>query len=484
MIFEKIEACWAKQPPEIFARLPVSPKALQTGDRVVIIGGGIAGSSMARYLLQLCQLEQKEIEITLVNSTNCNYCGGLVTDLALKTFSSHYDIHVQPEQILSYIKETIYINPQGSFSVNIATPLISTLRTSKFGLVGFDDSIKDKITEGLEEQAYLLTIIEPTLVREITPLTNNGSKESSRINWEVTLSRKVNGENIKIACHTLVLANGLRGINNPLIKKFSELTGYQPPEIMIASVTEIDTTQALYNNLQGKVFILDGIIPDSVVALVCKGKYFVTVTSLNKKLTFKDILAIFNHPRVKEYIDLPNPTVHLRCGIICGATVFTEAAKNFYGDNWVAIGDLTGHGRVLKDGYFAALISAKYAAETLIYHGTKKEDFDRHYFPPLKKHTASWNKLGMILFYFNLKLSKQNCFAKLMVAAGKDERHQHKMGKAVHCAIRALTTGELSYLIITWLFVWGLVNTIIRYPFIKLFSALKPASTEKEKASN
>ncbi|MBS4026603.1 MAG: hypothetical protein KGZ96_13195 [Clostridia bacterium] len=470
MIFEKIEASLAKKPPEIFTRLPVSPKALQPGDRVVIIGGGISGSSMARYLLQLCQLEQKEVEVILVNSTNCNYCGGLVTNLALETFSSHYNINIQPEQVLSYINETVYINPQGSFGVPIAAPLISTLRTSKFGLVGFDDSIKDKITEGLEEQTKLLTIIEPTLVREITPLGQHDDGETGRVNWEVTLSRKVNGENIKIACHTLVLANGLRGINNPLIKNFSELTGYKPPEIMAASVTEIDTSQAVYNNLQGKVFILDGIIPDCVVALVCKGKHWVTVTCLNKKLTLTDIQTVFKHPQVMEYIDLPNPTVHLRCGIICGATVFTKGAKNFYGDNWVAIGDLTGYGRILKDGYFAALVSAKYAAETLIYHGTTKGDFDRHYYLPLKKQTASWNKLGIILFHLNLRLLATDWFPKLMIAAGKSEKQQHKMGGAVHSAIRALTTGELSYLTIALLFIWGLAETIIKYPFRKLFN--------------
>jgi hypothetical protein len=468
MFFQKLEASLGKKPPELLTPVPISAKALQTGDRIVIIGGGISGSSMARYLLMLCQLEQKEIEIILVNSTNCNYCGGLVTDLALKTFSSHYDIKFHPEQILSNIKKTIYINPLGSFGVEIATPLISTLRTSKFGLVGFDDSIKDKITDGLEEQSKLLTIIEPTLVREITPLEQHDDRETDRVNWEVTLSRKVNGENIKIACHTLVLANGLRGINNPLIKNFSELTGYEPPEIMAASVTEIDTSQAVYNNLQGKVFILDGIIPDCVVALVCKGKHWVTVTCLNKKLTFTDIQTVFNHPQVKEYIDLPNPTVHLRCGIICGATVFTKGAKNFYGDNWVAIGDLTGYGRILKDGYFAALVSAKYAAETLIYHGSTKGDFDRHYYRPLKKQTASWNKLGMILFHLNLRLITSDWFPKLMIAAGKSEKQQHKMGRAVHCAIRALTTGELSYLVIAWLFIWGLAATIIKYPFRKL----------------
>ncbi|MDW7673542.1 MAG: FAD-dependent oxidoreductase [Bacillota bacterium] len=472
MIWQKLENSWAKKPPEVLWPTQSSTASLQSGDSVVIVGGGIAGSSMARYLLMLSKLQQKELHIYLINSTNCNYCGGLVTNIALDTLTTHYNLKVDPSLILSHIGECVYVNPEGSINVKVNTPLISTLRTSKFGLMGFDDAIKENITLEMEDMAHLLTIIEPTIVKDITAITETRATEfgDRDLKWEVTLSRKENGENIRIKSNTLVLANGLRGLTKPLLDNFSKITNYQPPGLMEASVTEIDTTHARFNKLRKKIFILDGIIDDCIIALVCKGKHWVTVTSLNKRLTFNDIDQIFAHPQLKKHIDLPNPTIHLRCGIICGAKVFINGARNFYGDNWVAIGDLTGHGRVLKDGYFAALVAAKYAAETMICHGTSSQDFKRHYYQPLKKQTASGNSIGMLLFWLNLKLVRYKWFNKMMFKAGVEEQNKHKSGGAVHTGIRALTTGELNYFLISLLFMAGLTTHLFTWPFKKLFA--------------
>lgn len=56
--------------------------AMPDNASIVVVGGGISGSAFARQLLLHAQRVGKKVQLTMINSTNCNYCGGLVTNLA------------------------------------------------------------------------------------------------------------------------------------------------------------------------------------------------------------------------------------------------------------------------------------------------------------------------------------------------------------------------------------------------------------------
>ena len=62
---------------------------LPEGSKIIIVGGGISGSSMARELLTIAAQENISIEVILINSNTCNYCGGLITKLAEKTLRKY-----------------------------------------------------------------------------------------------------------------------------------------------------------------------------------------------------------------------------------------------------------------------------------------------------------------------------------------------------------------------------------------------------------
>ncbi|MEW6624052.1 MAG: hypothetical protein AB1420_13140 [Bacillota bacterium] len=428
---------------------------LKDGDHVVVVGGGIAGSAFARRLLSLAVKEGKKVKVTMVNGTSCNYCGGLITDLALKTFNQTYGLRVPKDVVLTRIKEFAYINSQGSFDLSIEEPMLGVLRTSRFGVIGFDDSFKMRILEGLpDETADFLTVMEPTIATHILPQKEGGKP------WKVVTSRrKADGTSIELAADFVVLAGGLKMIDRPVLTEFQTFTGYQPPPLMPASVTEIDTSQARVNLMDGRLYIVDGIVPGAVMGLVSKSKNWLTLTSLGRELSKEDFDRLFSHPEVKKHLDLPNPSQHLRCGIICKASVYTGPAKNFYGDNWAAIGDLNGYGRVLKDGYLASLLSAKLAAETIIYIGRDKQSLYKNYFLPISK-LKNDNKAGMALFKINTLLNHTSCFSKFFIKSAHLEAKHHKCSGPIHQGVKSLMTGDLPYKWIAALFVVGLLRRL------------------------
>jgi len=220
---------------------------IKDGTHVTIIGGGIAGSAFARQLATLAEQYKKNIPITMVNSTNCNYCGGLITNVALHTLKCMYKLPIPDNLVLKKVKECIYVNPEGSVVVNLPHPLTATLRTSRFGVPGFDDSIKDRIAVGLSpETAKKIEVIEPTLAKKVEKLDDGGHK------WRVVLSkRNPDNSNQTILTDVVVIACGFRALNRPMLENFQRLTGYQPPPTIPASVTEVDTSKALHNRNVG-----------------------------------------------------------------------------------------------------------------------------------------------------------------------------------------------------------------------------------------
>lgn len=431
--------------------------ALSDGATIVIVGGGIAGSSLARELLIIASEENICIEVNLINSNTCNYCGGLITNLAEKTLQEMYKLSVPSELILKEIDTCIYLTHEGSVEVDLKTKMIATLRTSKFGLQGFDDSIKSRVTEGLGPHvAAMLKIFEPTIVTKIR------APEKDQNQWQVQLSRRDHDHQpIVIAGDVLVMAAGFKSLNRPMMGKFAEQTGYSIPPLMSASVTEISTDQAITNKITDQIVIIDNIVPNAVVAIIPKSEHWITITSLGKKLTFDDIDLLFRAEALKKYLDLPYASDYLRCKMICPANVFTGHSKKFYGDGWVAIGDLTGYGRVLKDGYFASFLESHLVARTIFYQGATAANFKKYYHKHLKKFTLD-NHFGMSLFKFNLWLGKFPLFRKILLAVGQAEQKRDPSGSFMHSSIRALTTGDLSYRLITFFFVMGFLNLFTR----------------------
>lgn len=273
------------------------------------------------------------------------------------------------------------------------------------------------------------------------------------------------GNESAIEADVVVVAMGLKSLQQPVMQKFIKDFGYRPPRLMDACVTEVNTLKAKVYSLTEKMLVVDGIIPNCIVAFVPKGKGWLTITGLGKILADHDLELLFNQPQVKRYIELEHIVDQLRCRKICSASVVTKPAGKFFGDGWVMIGDLTGFGRALKDGYFAALQNADLAAQTILINGFTEAAFRRYYYKPVRK-LAFDNWVGMNLFRLNQRTAK-GFIGNMIMKSALREMREEEHGGFTTAALRALLSGELSYKIIFALFVAGIGAHILNGDLLK-----------------
>ena len=446
-----------KPPPEEVCRTDRPPmNALPDGFSVAIIGAGIAGPAFARRLLSSAVELGVRIKVTLISRPSCNYCGGLVTNLSLQTLRERYMYEPAPEVVLNEIDEVVLVNDGGSVGVSFDAPLVSVFRTSRFGPMGLDEDFRQSILDGLPERAREMLIVEQPAVATAVELPTKARR------GVVTF---VSAQETKtVQADLIVLASGFRSLQSKLLSSFREATGYRPPRLMSACVTEVDLSGSGGHALDRRILILNGIVKGAVIALIPKHENWITIPALNKVLTFEDIRSVFAHPIVREYVQVDDAESKLACGKICASDVFIGPARRFYGDGWVVLGDLSGYGRVLKDGYFAALLGAQLAADTVVHHGCSREDFARYYHARLKQFRRD-NRMGVPLFALNILLARSGVFNRVIIEAMSGEKATGDYGGFAHAAFRALSTGELSYSCIGLLFTAGLISWALGLPF-------------------
>ncbi len=421
---------------------------LRDGTVIAVAGGGLAGPAFARRVLALAAECGVHVRVELLTRPNCNYCAGLITDLALASMRGLYGLEVPADITKETIGEVVYMSRRDSVAVPMWKPLTSVLRTSRFKQRGFDDSWLEMVLKGMDAGSDF------TVHRDASIVGITDRAGGFRIAYDQDGARR------ELDADIVVLATGLKSLQQPFMREFAAEHGYHPPGLMDACVTEINTTGAEHYDLAGRVLVVDGVIPNCIAAFIPKGKGWLTITGLGKVLADHDLEVLFNQPLVQRYIRMDQVIERLRCRKICSASVTTLAARDFFGDGWVMIGDLTGCGRVLKDGYFAALQSADLAARTLMFHGATEQAFREHYLKPLRTLGFD-NRVGMSMFQLDQRTSRGRIEAALLSGALGETRRE-KYGGFMIAAFRGLFSGEISYKLIGALLLAGLITDPIR----------------------
>lgn len=415
---------------------------------MAVVGGGIAGASFARQFLLLAAQTGADARVVLLDGPNCNYCGGLLTSRAEGTLASLYGVGLPPERILSPVTHCWYVNRAGAARVALVRPAASVLRTARFGEAGLDCLLRSRITAGLPQPvAARLRIIEPVHVLQVSP-PDSALGVPARVVYappssggRPTGSTPSAGE---VEADFLVLATGLQGLHSRLLQDFARRAGFCPPPVMEAGVAELEVGPVLPDRLAEAIAILDNILPGVVVGLIPKRGGWVTLTSLGRAVTPLEVTALFGHPQVHRLFNLPPGGPRFRCGRVCRTVAATGPAPRFWGDGWLAVGDLTGCGRPLKDGYSSAMESACLGARAVLDGSRDAASLWRSYALPLLRRRRD-NAAGIALFELNRHLATRPWYARLIAGAAIWESRRRPSGGPIHDGIRGLATGELSY---------------------------------------
>lgn len=350
---------------------------LVNGSRVVIVGGGPAGSFTALHLINFAKQSDLELDIlileprefTQAGPKGCNKCAGILSSTLMANLKSlGLDI---PENVIQ-AELTKYILHLGDLTLTLQKPddkrrIASVYRGGgpRLGKPGFSGSFDAWLLGQAQARGARL---EQMRAQAIEP----GERPKIHINQEHVLEADL-----------VVVASGVNS-RHPLDTAWN----YEPPSTEAMAQDEIPVTNEL---LDSSVHIFFNYPPGLIFGCVIpKGRY-ANVSLLGHGLGPKSV-ADFLEGHELDKLLIPGMT--LLCG--CAPRIAVTPAKGYYADRMVVVGDAAVT-RLYKDGIGAAFVTAQAAARTAIQYGISRAEFARGY-RPVCHRIAIDNTFGRILF--------------------------------------------------------------------------------------
>lgn len=402
---------------------------LVNGSRVVIVGGGPAGSFTALHLLRLAAAAHLDLEITIFEARNfnrpgpggCNKCAGILSSTLVRNLET-LGLTLPPEVIQA--KLHTYVLHLGDVELPIRQPdstqcIISVYRGSgpRLGSPPLPRSFDGWL---LEQAQIRGARVRRARVRTVRP----------GVRPAVVTVREI------LEADLVVVATGVNS-RSPLDPAW----GYRPPRTQSMAQDETLLPEGLFDN---SVHVFFDYPPGLIFgALFPKGRY-ANISLLGQKLSTD---------AVSDFMEGHNLASLFPSGatMLCGCTphIAVAPASKYYADRMVVVGDAA-ITRLYKDGIGVAYLTAEAAARTAIQRGISRRDFAAGYRPTCRG-VARDNLFGRVLF-------RLWAFARrspvLSNAWGRAILAEAELPPAAHVHTRVLWgmfTGDESYRQIFWL---------------------------------
>jgi flavin-dependent dehydrogenase len=395
--------------------------------RIAIIGGGPAGSFFALSAFQIAVELGLPLDITLFERKDlsaagprgCNMCAGILSRRTVEGLAA-LNISLAPAVILGRVRA--YQLHWGANSVSIHPPDPTREALSVYRAGGPRKSPYPP-TAGFD--AFLLSQAEARgarLVRERV--------EKISFDPRPRVYTSTREEVFDLA----VLATGVNATppvfhNLDYVRPVTETMAQN--ELLLESSpsrAQMDSTVHIYFD-QPRGLIFGALIP--------KG-HFANVSLLGQRLARDSIEQFLGVPQVMHVVGTEPPRL-----CTCRPRVAVTAARGFYADCFVAVGDACAT-RLYKDGIGSALVTARAAAETALRHGISAEAFCTHY-APVCRGIARDNRFGRAVFAVMDHSKHNRLLMRAMARILKSEASQVPRARVLSPILWFLFTGDADY---------------------------------------
>ncbi|MGR3219002.1 MAG: hypothetical protein ACUZ8H_04180 [Candidatus Anammoxibacter sp.] len=417
---------------------------LENGSKIVIVGGGPAGSFFAHFALHLAKEKGIEISVTIFDrrsftkcgQSGCNMCAGVISE-SLYEKLKNADIAL-PDSKVQQVIDGYYFqtqdyglqlyHPQKEHSPHIFTVFRGggPINRTEHDNVSFDDYLLHHAeSQGAE-------IVNAT-VREIAIPQNFGDP--------VDLVIMKDGIRKNIQADLVV---GAFGLNTGIVKRIlGRKTDYRPPYSVRACNAELYLGKTFIEKRFGNNIYCFSLGIDSIkfAAFTPKGDY-VTVSLIgNADVTKSHLVKLLKHPVVQEY--LPDHWKIPRNLCICFPKIPITHAKNPFADRMVIIGDAS-ISRFYKSGIESAFTTAQLAVETAFECGLAGSDFKNDYYKKAKRLLARDNFYGHLIYKINGLVTSGKHLVTPYLQYAKNKKDS-RTGARINEALWGMVTGNIQY---------------------------------------
>jgi len=358
-------------------RIALADLRLQENSRICIIGGGPAGSFAALHLLHLSELHHLHYSVqifeprdfTRSGPSGCNRCAGI---LSSRLWGNLSELGLSiPEEVLQAELEAYTIHLDGD-SIHLERPDPSRRIVSVYRGGG------PRMIEGKPEASFDHFLLQQAISRGATHIPNR----VRQVSWQdIPVIHTRSGE---FPADLVVLAIGINS-KSPL----DPLFGYVSPKTEIMAQDEVlrptdwhsTEVHAYFQHPPGLSF----------GAIIPKGR-FLNISLLGKGFSRHTVDEFITAQHLTDILHY-NPSNGL-CG--CNPRIAVSAARHYYGDRWVAVGDAAVT-RLYKDGIGSAFQTSRCAITTAFQAGISRHAFHQHY-APICQSIARDNSYGFLLF--------------------------------------------------------------------------------------
>lgn len=343
---------------------------LKDGARIAVVGGGPTGSFFSYFALQMADLVDIKLDITVFEPRDftkdgpagCNHCGGIVSELLIQLLAIE-GINLPETIVRKGINSYTLHTEEGD--ATIATPHFDkTIATISRGA-------GPKGLKGDKESFDLFLLKQATSLGAV-----HESARVTRIDYEGE-KPVLHSQNRDLGEYDLVV--GAFGVNATAGKMFEGMGfGYKEPPVIKTTIAELQMDAQTVEEYFGSSVHLF-LLPDKglkFAAMIPKGIY-VTLCILGSKVDSGTIDFFLNKGVVKKVLPPPE-----KYDIICRCLpkMNVGAPQTAFADRVVVCGD-AGSTRLFKDGIGSAYLMGKAAAKAAVFNGISAADFREDYYP-------------------------------------------------------------------------------------------------------
>lgn len=370
---------------------------LVDGSSVAVIGGGPSGSFFSYFALEFAARLDVDINIDIyepknfskIGSSGCNHCGGIVSESLVQKLST--DGIVIPAHIIQRGISTYTMHAEQG-EVVIKTPSNEHRIASVFRGCGPKGCLD---TSQRSFDNFLLGLCQEKGA-EIIPekITKVERLEDGII---------VNSKRFGDKKYDLVV--GAVGLNQKTLDLFGTLNpGFRPPGVTRTYICEFFLEQDVvdkYFKESMHVFLLN--IPNVTFGALIPKENYVTMVLLGNDID-KNVVADFIKSEQVKGCFPEDFKLDESAPCKCYPFVNVKGAVEPYSDRMVLVGD-SASSKLYKNGIGAAYITGRAAANTVIFEGVSKKDFESSYKKACNDLDTD-NNVGKLIFWVTRIIQK------------------------------------------------------------------------------